>query len=77
MRTLQAIVGMLCICVLANSPGLASGYGGSRKDDQPTITAASSTGRLSASNADLMAPAASTVTEERHAKNRRVELVAQ
>lgn len=41
MRTLQAIVVMLCIGPLANSPGLASSYDGRRDDDQATTAAAS------------------------------------
>jgi len=48
MRTLQAIVMMLCICVLANSPGHARGYDGGRSDDQAGIAAASLPGLATA-----------------------------
>ena len=41
MRTLQAIVVMLCIGPLAGSPVLASSYDGSRNDDRAMIVAAS------------------------------------
>ena len=63
MRMLRAIVVMLCVCALANSSGLASGYGRSRNDDQAATTAASSAGRLSASDAGLTALVASNDTE--------------
>lgn len=48
MRTLQAIVVMLCIGPLANSPGLASSYDGSRNDNQATTAAASLPGLVPA-----------------------------
>ncbi|RWM25605.1 hypothetical protein [Mesorhizobium sp.] len=48
MRTLQAIAVMLCVGPFANSPGLASGYDGSRSDDQATIAAASLPGPATA-----------------------------
>ncbi|MDX8493019.1 hypothetical protein RFN29_15685 [Mesorhizobium sp. VK22B] len=48
MKTLQAIVVMLCIGPFANSPVLARGYDGSRNDDQATVVAASLPGLATA-----------------------------